>query len=79
MLGCVWEYNIKQLLNDHEVEQDMRIIKAEVCVITQTEALVIPHILREPNSIIVLLFIKRSPNLSFEETICVFSVLTKPA
>ena len=24
--------------------------------ITQTEALVIPHILREPNSIIVLLF-----------------------
>ena len=42
------------------------IIKAEVCVIyrsrrlrqiTQTEALIIPHILREPNSIIVLLFI----------------------
>ena len=42
------------------------IIKAEVCVIcrsrrlrqiTQTEALMIPHILREPNSIIVLLFI----------------------
>ena len=39
---------------------------AEVCVIcrsrrlrqiTQTEALIIPHILREPNSIIVLLFI----------------------
>ena len=44
----------------------MRIIEAEVCVIcrsrrlrqiTQTEALIIPHILREPNSIIVLLFI----------------------
>ena len=42
------------------------IIKAEVCVIcrsrrlrqiTQTEALIIPHILRGPNSIIVLLFI----------------------
>ena len=40
------------------------IIKAEVCVIcrrlrqiTQTEALKIPPILREPNSIIVLLFI----------------------
>ena len=42
------------------------IIKAEVCVIcrsrrlrqiTQTEALIIPHILREPNSITVLLFI----------------------
>ena len=42
------------------------IIKAEVCVIcrsrrlrqiTQTEALIIPHILREPNWIIVLLFI----------------------
>ncbi len=42
------------------------IIKAEVCVIcrsrrlrqiTQTEALIIPHILRELNSIIVLLFI----------------------
>ena len=42
------------------------IIKAEVCVIcrsrrlrqiTQTEALIIPYILREPNSIIVLLFI----------------------
>ena len=42
------------------------IIKAEVCVIcrswrlrqiTQTKALIIPHILREPNSIIVLLFI----------------------
>ena len=29
------------------------IIKAEVCMITQTEALIIPHILREPNSIIV--------------------------
>ena len=25
--------------------------------VTQTEALIIPHILREPNSIIVLLFI----------------------
>ena len=43
-----------------------RIIKAEVCVIcrsrrlrqiTQTEALIIPYILRESNSIIVLLFI----------------------
>ena len=41
------------------------IIKAEVVLsaeaklrqITQTEALIIPHILREPNSIIVLLFI----------------------
>ena len=36
------------------------IIEAEVCVITQvtqTEALIIPDILREPNSIIVLLFI----------------------
>ena len=41
------------------------IIKAEVVLsaeaklrrITQTEALLIPHILREPNSIIVLLFI----------------------
>ena len=33
------------------------IIKAEVCVITQTEPLIIPHTLREPNSIIVLLFI----------------------
>ena len=44
----------------------MRNIKAEVYIIrrsrrlrqiTQTEALIIPHILREPNSIIVLLFI----------------------
>ena len=42
------------------------IIKAEVCVssrsrrlrqVTQTKALIIPHFLREPNSIIVLLFI----------------------
>jgi hypothetical protein len=33
---------------------------AEVYVITQTEALIIPHILREPNSIIVLLFICRN-------------------
>jgi len=36
------------------------IIKAAVCVITlitQTEAFMIPHIPREPNSIIVLLFI----------------------
>jgi hypothetical protein len=43
------------------------IIKAEVCVIsrrlrqiTQTQALIIPHILREPNSIIALLFICRN-------------------
>ena len=48
-------------------------------VLSQIEALVIPHILREPNSIIVLLFIKKSATLSFEEAICVFPVLTKPA
>ena len=61
----------------------------EVCVIcrsqrcmrqiTQTEALVIPHILREPNSIIVLLFTKRSANISLEEVICIFPVLIKPS
>jgi hypothetical protein len=44
---------------------------------TQTEALIIPHIPREPNSIIVLKFICRktpkiSMNLSFEEAICIF-------
>ena len=31
--------------------------EAKLRRITQTEALLIPHILREPNSIIVLLFI----------------------
>ena len=45
------------------------IIKAEVCVIcrrlrqiTQTEALIIPHNLREPNSIIVTFHGKRYVN-----------------
>ena len=54
--------NIKQLLN--EVEQDMRNFKAEVCAIEiiQTEALIIHHILREPNSIIVLLFFENTLN-----------------
>ena len=54
---------------------DLHIIRQ----ITQTEALVIPHIPREPNSIIVLLFVKRWVNLSIEEAICIFPVLTKPA
>ena len=35
--------------------------------ITQIEALIIPHVLREPNSIIVLLFIHVFANLSREE------------
>ena len=41
------------------------IIKTEVCVITQTaqtEALIIPHILREPNSIIVSLLFENILN-----------------
>ena len=42
-------------------------------MLTQTKDLVIPRILREPNSIIVLLFMKRSANLSFEEAICIFN------
>ena len=40
---------------------------------TQAEALVIPGILREPNSISVLLFINWSTNLSFEECILYFA------
>ena len=54
-------------------------IKAEVWVIcrrlrqiTQTEALIIPHILREPNSIIVLSFICIA-NLFLEEVICILN------
>ena len=44
-------YNIKRLLN--EVRKGMR----QRFVLLQTKALVIPHILRELNSIIVLSFI----------------------
>ena len=58
----------RQTLNNYWMRSSRiwGIIKAEVCVIcrsrrlrqiTQTEGLRIPHILREPNSIIVLLFI----------------------
>ena len=51
---------------------------------TQTEALIISNILREPNSIIVLLFIfrnteKRSTNLSFEKVIFIFPLLAQAA
>ena len=60
-------YNYNKLLNNYWMRSSRiwGIIKAEVCVIcrsrrlrqiTQTEALIIPHILRELNSIIVLLF-----------------------
>ena len=39
------------------------IIEAEVRVITQIEDLIIPHILEEPNSMIVLLFFENISNL----------------
>ena len=52
----------KQLLN--EIEQDMRNYLGRVRLrqITQTEALINPHIHREPNSIIVLLFFENILN-----------------
>ena len=40
--------------------------------ITQTEALIIPHILREPNSII-LIYLFVFANLFLEEVICILN------
>ena len=51
---------------------------------TQTEGLIIPHFLREPNSIIVLycfavVYLLVFVNLSLEEAICIFPHLEKGA
>ena len=51
MCYCV---NNKQLLNSVLVGYEELLGLGQI---TQTEALIIPHILREPNSIIVLFFI----------------------